>query len=67
MVRHQLRAGLSSLPTPKNDFEIVLNEEEGMEDKELSSSQDYVEDAGDVADRIARLKREEGVCVCVYV
>jgi pre-mRNA-splicing factor CDC5/CEF1 len=60
LIRHQLRAGLSSLPAPKNDFEIVLPGDEEMEEEgEQNAREGYVEDAGDVAERIARLKREE--------
>ena len=60
-MRSQLRTGLSQLPAPKNDFEIVvpdLEETEGGEGEEVRHG--YVEDAAEVEERAAALKREEG-------
>ena len=60
-MRSQLRSGLSQLPAPKNDFEIVvpdLEDAEGGEGEEVR--RDYVEDAAEVEERAAALKREEG-------
>uniref|UniRef100_H2ZJV9 Cell division cycle 5-like protein n=1 Tax=Ciona savignyi TaxID=51511 RepID=H2ZJV9_CIOSA len=47
--RLNLRASLSTLPTPRNDFEIVLPENEEGGDKELEKDgNDVVEDAADL-------------------
>ena len=62
-VRAQLRAGLGSLPAPKNDFEIVVPEdEEGGMDLEEGSEVDsaYIEDAAEVDERRAKALREAG-------
>ncbi|XP_026681581.1 cell division cycle 5-like protein isoform X2 [Diaphorina citri] len=54
----QLRAGLSSLPLPKNDYEIVVPENEEMEEK-ASGDVDMLEDQADVdAAAIARMKAQ---------
>ncbi|MFH4975092.1 hypothetical protein AB6A40_001801 [Gnathostoma spinigerum] len=45
--RAELKKALSSLPTPRNDYEIVLPEVENMKEKKDSSS-DWIEDASDV-------------------
>ena len=61
LMRSQLRAGLMQLPAPKNDFEIVvpdMEEMEGGEGEEVRHG--YVEDAAEVQERAAALKREEG-------
>ena len=50
------------LPTPRNDFEIVVPEkvgEEGAEGKGKGTVS-YVEDAGDLDERRVQRKREEG-------
>lgn len=62
-VRAQLRAGLGSLPAPKNDFEIVVPEDEegGMELEEGSEVDSaYIEDAAEVDERRAKALREAG-------
>ena len=59
----QLRAGLGTLPAPKNDFEIVVPEdEEGGMDLEEESEVDsaYIEDAAEVDKRRAKALREAG-------
>ena len=63
-MRAQLRAGLSSLPAPRNDFEIVAPEEMEVEGEE--TGMDFVEDAAEVDERKARARREEGESVCVF-
>ena len=61
LLRSQLRAGLSQLPAPKNDFEIVVPDLEEMEGGEVEEAKyGYVEDAAEVEERAAALKREEG-------
>ena len=55
-----LKMGLSSLPTPKNDFEIVVPEDEDMNDANDESSH-WVEDQADIDNQTAeqyRLRRE---------
>lgn len=61
-IRAQLRAGLSSLPAPKNDFEIVVPEDEGGMEVEEGSEVDpyYVEDAAEVDERRAKALKEAG-------
>lgn len=49
--REQLRVGLLSLPTPKNDFEIVLPENAEKELEERDNEDTFVEDAADVEAR----------------
>ena len=60
-----MREGLRSLPVPRNDFEIVVPEQggggEGEEAMEGGEAE-FVEDAGDIDERIAQKKREEGTC-----
>ncbi|EEZ97534.1 cell division cycle 5-like protein [Tribolium castaneum] len=46
-LKEQLRLGLSSLPTPKNDYEIVVPEQE-EEEKEEEKTPNIVEDQADV-------------------
>lgn len=49
------------LPAPKNDFEIVVPDVEEMEGGEGEEVRyGYVEDAAEVEERAAALKREEG-------
>ena len=61
-IRAQLRAGLSNLPAPKNDFEIVAPEEEGGMEVEEGSEVDpaYVEDAAEVDERKSKALKEAG-------
>ncbi|KAM4772239.1 cell division cycle 5-like protein [Rhinophrynus dorsalis] len=49
--REQLRLGLMTLPSPKNDFEIVLpeNAEKELEDRETDDT--FIEDAADLEAR----------------
>lgn len=51
-VKEQLKAGLSTLPQPKNDFEIVVPEDQ-PEDEETEIPKDFVEDQSDVEMRSA--------------
>lgn len=55
----QLRAGLSNLPAPKNDFEIVLPEIEMQEDKE-DDMKGIEEDASERDKKIKAQLEEEG-------
>ena len=58
--RAQLRTGLRGLPTPKNDFEIVIPENDlpVAEVGEMEAS--FEEDAAEVDERAAQKRREEG-------
>ncbi|XP_046435737.1 cell division cycle 5-like protein [Neodiprion virginianus] len=47
-VKEQLRAGLSTLPTPRNDYEIVVPEGEGDDEKGNESSDNIIEDQADI-------------------
>lgn len=51
-VKEQLKAGLSTLPQPKNDFEIVVPEDQ-PEEEETEVQKDFVEDQSDVEMRSA--------------
>lgn len=51
-VKEQLKAGLSTLPQPKNDFEIVVPEDH-LEDEETEIRKDFVEDQSDIEMRSA--------------
>lgn len=61
-IRAQLRAGLSSLPAPKNDFEIVIPEDEGGMEVEDGSEVDpyFVDDAAEVDERRAKALKAAG-------
>ncbi|XP_072391983.1 cell division cycle 5-like protein [Diabrotica undecimpunctata] len=50
-MKDQLKMGLSSLPQPKNDYEIVVPENEDQEEPEQAQSQ-MIEDQADVDARI---------------
>lgn len=53
-----MRAGLGSLPLPRNDYEIVVPENEGVEEGG-EGTMEVVEDQADVdAAAIARLKAQ---------
>ncbi len=58
----QLKAGLSSLPAPKNDFELVMPEvdEDGAGGREEEGEGLQVEDAADVEERKERERKEKG-------
>ncbi|KAL3277690.1 hypothetical protein HHI36_013035 [Cryptolaemus montrouzieri] len=56
-VKEQLRAGLSNLPLPKNDYEIVVPELENAEHNEEIPNHKSIEDQAEVDERIqAELK-----------
>lgn len=56
-----LRAGLGSLPAPRNDFEIVLPENEVMNDRDVIDTERYtVEDASEIEERMAQKNKAEG-------
>ncbi|CAG5131481.1 unnamed protein product, partial [Candidula unifasciata] len=48
---HQLRKGLASLPTPKNDYEIVVPEDEHGADGDIRGARHSVEDQADIDER----------------
>lgn len=51
-VKEQLKAGLSTLPQPKNDFEIVVPEDH-PDEEETEVQKDFIEDQSDVEMRSA--------------
>lgn len=61
-VRTQLRMGLKGLPAPKNDFEIVVPDDEEAGDEAAEGEGVLEKDAAEEDERRARLKKEEGVC-----
>ena len=46
-MKEQLWAGLKSLPAPRNDYEIVVPEEE-TDENNIVSTNDVVEDQADI-------------------
>ncbi len=62
----QLKAGLGSLPAPKNDFEIVVPENDSSVEPDLAET--FVEDAAEIEERNNSLKKLEGdilsLCTC---
>ena len=60
-MRAQLRAGLGSLPAPKNDFEIVLPENEVLPEEDIDSKNITVEDAADIEGKNAERRLAEGI------
>ncbi|KAF5305478.1 hypothetical protein FQA39_LY01569 [Lamprigera yunnana] len=54
-LKEQLKAGLSSLPAPKNDYEIVVPEQE--QDQQLNDHNQMVEDQADIDARSLELQR----------
>ena len=58
-IRAQLRAGLSSLPAPRNDFEIVVPEDESVLEEAPDHDMDYVVDAAEIDEMKARQRKEE--------
>ena len=64
-LKDQLRKGLSRLPAPKNDFEVIAQDDEDVEseanDKTEKMETDFIEDQADIDDktRVQRKKREE--------
>ncbi len=63
-MKAQLRAGLSNLPAPKNDFEIVAPEEMEVDGEELGA--EFVVDAAELDERKARAQRDKGRCDVMY-
>jgi len=60
-LKEGLRKGLASLPTPRNDYEIVVPEDEQPKDADVFSAENAVPDASDIdAQReMERLKTED--------
>ncbi|XP_002733954.1 cell division cycle 5-like protein [Saccoglossus kowalevskii] len=58
-MKEQLRKGLSSLPAPRNDFEIVIPESEDADKTEIEGDKNFVEDASDVDNRKVALRTAE--------
>ncbi|CAI8010459.1 Cell division cycle 5-related protein [Geodia barretti] len=59
-LKAQLVEGLRSLPAPRNDFEIVVPEEQHLEHMDDDGEgAGFVEDAADIAERNAKLRKEE--------
>ena len=61
-LREKLRKGLARLPAPKNDFEVVLpdeNESQNEDDEmkgENNGTQDFVDDQSDLDDQVRALR-----------
>ena len=59
-MKAHLRHGLSSLPTPKNDFEIVVPEQSESDTREdHGADPNYIEDAADLEARRLALQEAE--------
>ena len=66
-LRAQLKTGLGSLPAPKNDFEIVLPENDGLfEETNTDIDSNVVEDAAEIEERNARLRKAEGIFLVLH-
>lgn len=63
-LRAHLKAGLGSLPAPRNDFEIVLPE--NVNNGDALENENVVEDSSEVEERIAQRKKAEGIHVHMY-
>ncbi|XP_064612178.1 cell division cycle 5-like protein [Liolophura sinensis] len=50
-MKEQLRQGLAGLPAPKNDYEIVLPEDENQDMEENMEQEEFLEDQADIDDR----------------
>ena len=69
-IQAQLRAGLGSLPAPKNDFELVAPEDADDQDADIGMAargEEGVEDAADVEERRENENKERGVSMCKEV
>ena len=65
-LKEQLRAGLSTLPTPRNDYEIVVPENEANEDDaDESAGMDVVEDQADIDARRQQEIVEASKCLFI--
>lgn len=59
-LREQLKKDLSSLPEPKNDYEIVIpNEDPSVETEQPADEENFVEDAAEVEAQIEAERREQ--------
>lgn len=47
-IKEQLRVGLSALPTPRNDYEIVVPESDDKDENALTTGDETVEDQADI-------------------
>lgn len=64
-LRAHLKAGLGSLPAPRNDFEIVLPDSE-VPSEDVADENRVVEDASEVEEWIAQGKKADGEYVCMH-
>ncbi|GAB0100626.1 cell division cycle 5-like protein [Sergentomyia squamirostris] len=65
-LKDNLREGLASLPTPRNDYEIVVPEEENNQFEELLQTQNVVEDQADLDAKLlieAKKQRERDLAL----
>lgn len=65
-VKEQLRAGLSTLPAPRNDYEIVVPEDETKEDGTEVPVDDVVEDQADIDARKQQEILEQSKLIFFY-
>lgn len=49
--KSNLKDGLAGLPAPKNDYEIVIPEQEGTEAEAVVANEGFVEDQADLDQR----------------
>lgn len=54
-----MQCSLSSLPTPKNDYQIVVPQEDVNEEEEMSAMLDVIEDQADIDARTQQELIEE--------
>lgn len=60
-VKEQLRAGLNALPTPRNDYEIVVPEGETKDEDVTSITTEIVEDQADIDARQQQELMEQSI------
>lgn len=66
-VKEQLRAGLSTLPTPRNDYEIVVPEDEAETDNKQAAYQIRSEDQADVDQRAYDTMKAKSKCYSLFL
>ena len=67
-MRSHLKRGLAGLPTPKNDFEIVVPEDMNENMEEVDTHQ-YIEDQADLDDRAEADRLARGIIysICLWL
>ena len=64
--KNLLKRGLASLPTPRNDYEIVVPEQEAADKEEPTTRSDYVEDQAELDAQQEAEINEQSECLIVH-